>query len=1031
MIRSEAKGVSRTVARRRRRSKVWGVAVIAALGVAVVLPSRSQAQNVPPNEEWGTLETERARVTFPARLEDLARRAAYRTEVALSALEASFLPLPGGTIDILVTDHTDFSNGFAQVTPSNRVTIYARPPVDEPGLGYFDDWLDLVITHELAHIVHLDGTGTGLGRLLRGVFGRVPAAWPFFPGHGTPRWLTEGLATWYESELTGGGRTEGTFHEMQLRTAVLEGRFEHIGPASGPSPVWPAGNRPYAYGSLFFDHLLERHGEAKMADFADALAGQWIPYRLDAAGRRAFGVPLSDAWRRWGDSLSARYDRIDDELRALGPVTSPEPVTEDARWAVEPSIGPDGTLAYVRSDGRSDTRIVLQPTDRGGRSGSARVNGIASFDWTPDGRLLVGQLEYDGPYRLLSDLYLIEPGGDAHRLTYGARLAQPSSGPDGRWAVAVQEGEGTNELVRVDLETGRITPLTVSPDQEHWAYPSVSPDGALVAATRWRVGGLHDVVLLDAHTGEVRSEITRDRAMDLAPSWSPDGTWVVWASDRTGIYNVLAVEVEPGVGTVGRPLLVTNVRTGVTFPSITPDGGSLHASVYHADGWEVERMPFDPAAAQAAPDPVARFASEGPFQDGASSAPVRSYSPLPTLRPHFWQPLLRAPVRAPAVRTSDLFLRERELLGTAIGAQTGGRDLLGIHAYDLFGRVFTSGGKVDAGVAYAYAGLGNPVLTVGASQLWDDDGTRLGRTDPAAPPDTLFVLERERRVFASTAFRSLAWRHRTQLTLTGAFVNERRELLDNDLAPSASYRLDRPEAQLGDVRATISFSTARSYAFQIGASKGIDLYLSGRTRRQLALPDSVRGVTGADRSLDDLVGRISGYLPVGGGGHAAHVIALQVSGGIAGGPNARGGHFEVGGASGRPEALTGLGLFGGTPIFFPVRGHPSEARLGRYAWSASGEYRFPIRMVHQGLGAWPLYLGRVVGTLFMDAGDAWDPGGEGFLSAGRAPVAAVGAELGAEIVALYDLALFTRVGLAQPLSGGSGPNVYVRLGLPF
>ena len=88
-------------------------------------------------------------------------------------------------------------------------------------------------------------------------------------------------------------------------------------------------------------------------------------------------------------------------------------------------------------------------------------------------------------------------------------------------------------------------------------------------------------------------------------------------------------------------------------------------------------------------------------------------------------------------------------------------------------------------------------------------------------------------------------------------------------------------------------------------------------------------------------------------------------------------------------------------------------------------------MVHQGLGAWPLYLGRVVGTLFMDAGDAWDPGGEGFLSAGRAPVAAVGAELGAEIVALYDLALFTRVGLAQPLSGGSGPNVYVRLGLPF
>src|SRR5690606_13212946 len=133
----------------------------------------------------------------------------------------------------------------------------------------------------------------------------------------------EGLATWYESSLTSAGRVRGTFHEMVLRTAALEGRFEDIGQAGGNSPLWPAGTRPYAYGSLFFDHLLRTHGEAGLTAFAEAVAGQWVPYRLDAAGREAFGVSLSEAWDAWADSLRAAYADLDHELGRWGPVTEP------------------------------------------------------------------------------------------------------------------------------------------------------------------------------------------------------------------------------------------------------------------------------------------------------------------------------------------------------------------------------------------------------------------------------------------------------------------------------------------------------------------------------------------------------------------------------------------------------------------------------------------------------------------------------------------------------------------------------------
>src|SRR5690606_30935449 len=153
-------------------------------------------------------------------------------------------------------------------------------------------------------------------------------------------------------------------------------------------------------------------------------------------------------------------------------------------------------------------RIVTGP------SASVRVNGMATFDWTPGGELLVGQLEYQGPTRLFSDLWIVAPDGTGRRLSDRARLSQPSAAPTGGWAVAVQEGEGTSRRVRVDLASGAVRLLGPDDPAAHWAFPAVSPDGRWVAATRWRPGAFHDVVVLDAATGAVVAELTRDRALD-------------------------------------------------------------------------------------------------------------------------------------------------------------------------------------------------------------------------------------------------------------------------------------------------------------------------------------------------------------------------------------------------------------------------------------------------------------------------------------------------------------------------------------
>ncbi len=57
----------------------------------------------------------------------------------------------------------------------------------------------------------------------------------------------------------------------------------------------------------------------------------------------------------------------------------------------------------------------------------------------------------------------------------------------------------------------------------------------------------------------------------------------------------------------------------------------------------------------------------------------------------------------------------------------------------------------------------------------------------------------------------------------------------------------------------------------------------------------------------------------------------------------------------------------------PSGGTPPASRWGRFAWSATVEYRFPIQLVNRGAGLFPLHLDRISGSLFFDGGNAWGP----------------------------------------------------------
>lgn len=992
------------------------------------------AGQVPPDENWRTLDTEHFRITFPDALHPLATRLAARAERAYTQLASGFSAPPPGAIDIVLTDHADYSNGFANVVPGNRITLFARPPVDGGSLNYFDDWMELVVTHELVHIFHLDPAG-GLGGLLRAVLGRYPATWPFFPGRATPTWLTEGIATYYESTLTDAGRVHGTWQDMVLRTGVLENDLEPLSVVSGRSPVWPAGLRPYVYGSEFFDYLMERTDNVGMRQLVEQVAGQLVPYRIDAAARSAFGISFSQAWEEWRASLSAEYRALADSLAALRPLTTGEALTRGARQALYPQVSPDGgRLAFSLADGRSDAHLRLRDLDDGAERRLTRTNGLSSFSWTTDGGMVFAQFELADRYRVYSDLYRADARGRVTRLTRGGRLAFPDVHPDGDRAVAVQEGDGTNRLVLVELATGAITPLTEADPAEHWAFPRWSPDGSRIAVSQWRSGGRFDVVILDAG-GEPVARVTDDRAVDASPAWSPDGRTLLWSSDRTGIPNLFAAPIDAD-GRPGPVRQVTSILTGAAHPAIDPAGAWIYYSVYHHEGWDIERIPY-------APDEwFEPFADDPRFLAGADRSPdrfqaaieadSRPYRAFRSLLPTYWQPLYSPPRR----------IRERDVIGSGYGLSTSGRDLVDRHSFWAWGRLIPEKRRGEGRFRYTAAGLGNPVVSVSASQLYDPAGLTLGERE-TGEVDTLYVVDRERSVRLSVDVQRARFRNRLGLTLAASHDWVSSELLDAALEPSTNFQLTRPTRRVGEIAATLGFNTDRSHTMSMTLADGVSGAIRGRAARVLDLPEELVGDPSADRGFEEVTGRVSLYRALGNLGFARQVFALRASGGVARGPGADGFHFEVGDAAGTRERITGFGLFGGSPLLFPVRGYSSASRRGRVAWSASAEYRFPLSLIRRGLGAWPLYFDRAGASLFADAGNAWGPEGdaESTASPKRAALASFGFEVTVNALPFWTLSTDVRAGVAFPLRDEDDPpgaglrprkgRLYLRLGSAF
>ncbi len=948
---------------------LWGLAAPAA-----------EAGN--PDYRMRTIETEHFSITYPAGQEAVADRAAMLAERAYDRVTQLLGHEVTQRTQVLITDSTDGANGSANALPFPLIRLNATAPGSMSVLDSFDDWLDILVTHEFVHVTHID-TVHGVPRLLNALLGFYKLGKVSAPNIVQPTWIIEGLATMYESHLSSAGRHRSAIFDMFLRMAVAEDRFQTIDRVTNGAKAFPHGSSVYLYGLHMMHFIATKYGHDKLAELSHIYGGRLLPFSINRALMDVLGVSYDELWEEFRQDATRRFEGQIRSIRAQGlrqgrRITFTAANLSSNQHTRYPFWSPDDRFIYFYDDDGQRDAGIMRVASHGaalregvgiGAEGASvgidpviLVEDAALGTWAgADGKSIVFGRAGTHDFRYgWHELYRWDGGDPEQReqLTFGLRAREPDVAPDGRTVAFVRNDLGQSRLAFLDLDTREVTEVAPLDAFQQVFSPDWSPDGRYVAYSGWREGGYRDIHIYDRRTGETR-RITHSRAMDTGPEWTPDGRFILFSSDRSqGVVNLHAYELESE-----RSYQVTNVLGGAFEATVSHDGSKIAYVGFASMGYDLWLMPFDPSKwTPAMPDELLRPLADDPTPE----IPADRGRP-PSQTSHRYQPWRTFYPRT--LMPSALEFRSTSDFLTGLSLTTQIEDWASRHVFAGQIEYLPTVNRVVGAASYSYNRL-FPNLSFSLSHDYGEFGESFVRYTYDQPEEA-FLGEaayaqrgyRETVTFARARMSLPVVRspdHNASFDLAYRFTHYRN--LDDDIPidPNAPAPALPETGNYAGIELGFDYSSLEGVRYAYRTNKGRSLGLS------VAFFDPALGSDYRDLLVS---GSYHEKIEMPWRGH--QILGMRLATGYSLGGLRRRGSFGVSGLSSYQDVVRTVlnrGFFSETGR---LRGYESNAVRGRHFAVLNTEYRIPIVDIDRGVGAVPLFLERILFVPFTDWGLAW------------------------------------------------------------